>query len=353
MLPVPPRPSLITVSADHLRHAFASGEWSHALPSERKLCTRLGISRPTLRAVLSQLEQEGWLSPVVANTRHILRPTVSPKKEQSSAPVTVLSPIPARVMPPFVLFWLDVLRGLLAESGRTLDVCTSPAAYLTHPHSTLSKITSERPSSAWILFLSTSPMQEWFAQQRLPVVIAGTRTVDAELPCVDVDYRATCRHAATVLRRAGHRQAALLLSKGGHGGDQESEIGFLEGWQDASSGRVIRHQESPASLISAVDRALASASPPSAFIVARSVHVLTVITHLQRSGYRLPTDIAIISRDDDAFLDHVVPQVARYAADPAKFAKRLAKLVLQLADTGRTTSQPARLMPEWIKGETV
>ncbi len=353
MLPVPPRPSLITVSADHLRAALQHGEWTGDLPSERKLCSRLGISRPTLRAVLAQLETEGWLGAVKNKKRLILNPSRSHTKTPATAVITVLSPIPARVMPPFVLFWLDLLRGLLSDAGRPLEIYTTPAAYGPKPEASLNQIKADRPSAAWILFRSTAPMQRWFARSQTPAVIAGTRTADVQLPSVDMDYRATCRHAVSVLKRSGHKHSVLLLPKGTHGGDAESEAGFLEGCQDAHSGLVLRHDETAASLIATVDGVLRRRPVPTAFIVARSVNALTLITHLLRQHHRLPQDFAVISRDDDAFLDHVVPKVARYTSDPSKFARRLAKLVLQLAETGRTTLQPIRLMPEWVKGETV
>ena len=77
------------------------------------------------------------------------------------------------------------------------------------------------------------------------------------------------------------------------------------------------------------------------------------MTHLLRLGHKLPHDFAVVSRDDDAFLEHVVPKVTRYSADAANFAKRLAKLVLELAETGRTSTKPVRLMPDLRRGETV
>ena len=101
-----------------------------------------------------------------------------------------------------------------------------------------------------------------------------------------------------------------------------------------------------------LEAALKKKPMPTAFLVARSSHALTVITHLLRSGHRLPHDFALVSRDDDAFLDHVVPRVTRYSADAAKFAKRLSKLVLELAQAGRTSVNPVRLMPDLKRGET-
>jgi hypothetical protein len=73
---------------------------------------------------------------------------------------------------------------------------------------------------------------------------------------------------------------------------------------------------------------------------------------LLRCGHQLPRDFAVVSRDDDAFLGHVVPRVSRYSVNPGHFAKRLSRLVLELAQTGRTRLKPMRLIPEWQKGET-
>lgn len=351
---VPPRPSLITHSADFLRDALQRGDWTDFLPSERILCSRLRISRPTLRAVLTHLERKGAISPVENKKRRIVMAKTVRRTLSRSRMIALLSPVPAQLMPPFVLFWLDALRELLADAGYQLEVHTSPHCFAAKPAGVLKKLTQRVNIAAWVLFRSTAAMQRWFSDQGLPAVIAGSCAKDIALPSVDIDYRAACRHAATMLRQKGHRRIALLLPGSTHGGDVESEHGFQETLQaDSATPTVLRHQESAADLSHCLDEALRAKPAPTAFLVARSIHTLTVITHLLRHGHRLPRDFAVVSRDDDAFLDHVVPRVTRYAADPAKFARRLSKLVLELAQTGRTSTKPVRLMPDLKRGETV
>ncbi|WP_395744364.1 substrate-binding domain-containing protein [Prosthecobacter sp.] len=351
---VPPRPSLITHSADFLREALRTGEWEGLLPSERTLCVRLRISRPTLRAVLSQLEREGVIGAVVNKRRHILAAPTTSGKAAASRMIALLTPVPQQAMPPFVLFWVDALRELLAEAGYQLEVHASPHCFTPKPGGGLKKLTQRVHAAAWVMFRSTPVMQRWFIEQKLPAIVAGSCADDVELPSVDLDYRATCRHAATMLMQKGHRRIALLLPDSAHGGDAVSAQGFREAFTagDATPS-VVPHHETTEQVIECINEALRRKPAPTAFLVARSIHTLTVVTHLLRLGHKLPRDFAVVSRDDDAFLDHVVPKVTRYSADAAKFAKRLARLVLELAQTGHTSTNPVRLMPDLRRGETV
>lgn len=351
MTAVPPRPSLITHSTDFLREAVRRGEWADWLPSERSLCSRLRISRPTLRAVLVQLEREGVVGPVVNKRREILAATMG-KAEAGARVVALLSPVPQVEMPPLVLFWLDALRELLMEAGYLLEIHACAHCYVGKPAGGLKKLTLRVPAAAWVLFRSTPEMQRWFVTQEKMAVIAGSCAEGVSLPSVDVDYRAACRHAAAMLRQKGHRRIVLLLPETAHGGDVESEHGFREALKTEKA-MVVRHRETAEDVVARLDALLKRPEVPTAFLVARSIHTLTVITDLLRRGHQLPKHFAVVSRDDDAFLDHVVPKVTCYSADAVKFAKHLSHLVLELVKTGRTSTKPVRLMPDLRRGATV
>jgi DNA-binding LacI/PurR family transcriptional regulator len=102
-----------------------------------------------------------------------------------------------------------------------------------------------------------------------------------------------------------------------------------------------------------LDEALRPPNPPTAFLVARPPHVLTVMMHLMRHGRRIPQDVAVISRDNDPFLESIAPLVARYAINQAQFARRLSMAARQLAETGTLPPHAIRLMPAFLPGETV
>jgi len=74
---------------------------------------------------------------------------------------------------------------------------------------------------------------------------------------------------------------------------------------------------------------------------------------LSRRSVKVPQDMALISRDDDPVLQHVVPTVARYATDPALFARKLCRIVLEVSRSGVIRPRDHRLIPRFLPGETL
>lgn len=333
-----------------LRRNLTRGVWKHQLPGERVLSERLGVSRPTLRAALALLRKEGWLEVARGRPTRILKPAIAKPIRHSH--VALLTPIPVREMPPFALCWLDELRDRLAAGGLSLQVHVLPTCYGARPAQILEEITRSSPAAAWVLFRSTGPMQRWFQERSLPCLVVGSCQPDVRLPSVDMDYRAMCRHAVGFLFTQKRHRIALLLPNIGSAGDAESEQGFHEAIAHRSGSEVtaivLRHNETPAHIAAALDRVLRGSTRPDGIIVARSIHVLTVVTHLLRRGVRLPEHATIVSRDEDAFLESIVPPIARYVPSPRQFAHRVSKAALALAQEGTFSTKPVRLLAAFI-----
>ncbi|MBI5773231.1 MAG: substrate-binding domain-containing protein [Verrucomicrobia bacterium] len=350
------RASLVAQAAQFLRDALDHGQWFGELPGERNLCARLGVSRPTLRAALEQLRREGRLAVTHGRPTRILQP----RAKSAGAPrsvVAMLSPVPLRAMPPFVMHWVDELREQLAAAGCPLELHVSRTVYSPRPARALESLVRRAPAAAWVLYLSSEVMQRWFQERGLPCLVAGSCVPEVKLPSVDVDYRAACRHAVGLLCAAGCARIALVLPHGGYAGDREGEEGFREALARSSTkpaaSRILRHDGTVAGLCAQLDSALGTSPPVDGFIVARSGHALTALTHLSRRGVRVPQEVAVVSRDDDAFLEFVVPRMARYTSDPAQFARRVARVAMQLAQQGFAAPRAVRLMPRYLAGETV
>ena len=352
----PQRNTLATQAAIILREDIQAGVWAKQLPGEYELCARLNISRVTLRSALAQLQREGVIDESIPGKRrkitgrkHVIR--------TSTERVVLLTPLPLHELPRFVMYWIDDLREHLADSGHPLELHSGFASYTRRPDVALEALAKRLRPAGWVLYLSTAAMQKWFANHGLPCVITGSRHPGVALPAVDVDYRAVARHAVGLFLARGHQRIAFLGLNSGVAGDKESELGFLEGLhktgKESVEGNVIYHDGTTAGICAKLAHCLRQPNRPTAFLVARPHHTLTVITYLLSRGIRIPADAALISRDDDQSLNHVVPTVARYFWKPTLFARRISNIVMAVVRTGVVKPEQNLVMPEFVRGQTL
>jgi len=354
--PKPPqRTSLVALTAQSIRDSMESGHWQGHLPGERELCARLQVSRHTLRAALDALQRDGWLE-VTERQRRRIKATVIPQQPTAqSRVIAILSSRPLLAMSQSSVVMVDELRDQLSRVGFNLEIHVSTACFSTKPAKALELLVTRSPAAVWLLFGSLEPMQSWFIQRQLPCLVVGSCAPGVRLPSIDADYRAACRHAGIMMRRKGHLHIALIRPVSDFGGDVESEHGLVEGLHGdgAPPPQVLRHDGTPEHLCAVLDKALRSSRPPTACIVARAAHVLTVMMFLMQRGKRIPQDMAVISRDDEAFLQHTIPTVTRYAADPTQFARSVSRAARKLAETGTLLPKALRLMPQLVRGKTL
>ncbi|TLD70037.1 GntR family transcriptional regulator [Phragmitibacter flavus] len=352
----PRRYSLVMETAKVLRETINQGKWREFLPGERVLCDLWQISRPTLRAAMQMLQKEGLIEITQGCRTKVLM--TAPEQVKGPMSVCLLSPEPLEMMPPFVMLWLDELRRQLAAAGNLLHVQVGKAGFSSEqPEHALRPLIESASSTVWVLYQSTEAMQRWFAAQSVRCVVVGSVFEGVKLPSVDKDYRAACRHAVGLLVARGHRRLAMLIQQQRFGGDWESEAGFEEGLaalrQNTVQGRIVHHDGSLEQIERAVQRLIRQVNRPTALLVARSAHALTVLTVLLGHGIRIPQDMALLCRDDDAFLDHVVPRMARYTVSPGGFAKRIFRLVMQPTSDGHATKSGGQVMPNFASRESL
>ena len=357
---LPQRLSLIAQTVESLRSGILAGHWREYLPSERKLCAQLQVSRSTLRSALKELERNGWLEVSERQRRRIVKKVGLRKTGSTSTKrvVRVITESPLFQMSPMTALVINVLRNTLNRAGIVVEIHEGRAFYSNRPARALKELVNSHPNSVWLLCYSKEQVEHWFVRQGLPCLVLGSSRPDMPLPSIDADYRAVGRHAGGVLLRKGHRNIALMLPQDVFGGDTDFEEGFREAtaaMSDSGEGfvQVLRHNETPDHLCSLVDRSLKGANPPTAFLVARPVHSLTVLVHLLHIGKKIPQDIAVIARDDDNYLSNIKPEITRYTLNTDQFTKRLSLAARQLAETGLLAAEPIRMMPEFISGETV
>jgi LacI family transcriptional regulator len=353
---LPQKLSLVAQTAAILKERIQAGEWHKWLPGEKELHTQLHVARMTLRGALQKLQHEGLVRSSQGKRREIL-PVRRPVTSQASARVLLLTPVPMHFHLPFHVLLTTALRDLLGESGYHLEIHASRAPYGRSAASSLERLIEQLRPVGCVLLTSTQNMQRWFSRRGIPCVIVGSRHPGVNLPSVDKAHRAVCRHAVGLFLARGHRRLTFLNPESGAAGDIESEQGFNEGLAQSQHGglqaNIVRHNETVPDICRKLSVLFRRGSPPTGLLIARAGFVLTAMGHLLRSGLRLPGDVALISRDDEAFLSQMVPTVARYVVTPESMACRLSSAVLEVVRAGSVGPADYLIMPAFSAGETL
>jgi DNA-binding LacI/PurR family transcriptional regulator len=354
-LQLPKRHSLVSETVVSLRENIEAGHWIGELPGERELCEMLQVSRRTLRAALDELQRQGVLEVQGRQRRRIREQKASSRQAPHSKVIGILTPGSFLSMPGPIAFMMDTVRAKLTAAGYEVRLHSAPGCYSASPARVLRQFLAGHKASAWLVLSAEEAMQRWLESQKVPCLILGSSVPGIHLPSIDADFQATCRHAGTLLWRKGHRRVALVLPNSHFGGDIASEAGLREalGQVPGASLRLLRHDGTASGVCRVIDDSLRLPQPPTAYIVGRSAHILTVMMHLMRRGKRIPQDVAVLARDSDPILECTSPQVSRYASEPKQFAARLITALRQLADHGALTTPTVRLMPAYIAGETL
>lgn len=350
-----PRPSLVEHTAGLLRDGIQKGVWTGTLPGERELSAQLRVSRPTLRASLLLLEPD-YLGKSKQGKSRIILPSNAASAGQSSNLIGLLTPVPLHEIVPSASIWLDALRAYLAGAGYELQIHTLRKCFLQRPDGQLKNLTTQVKAAVWVVFLGTAAIQRWFSENKIHCVTSGSLHAGIPLSSVDIDHRATCRHAAAQFLTRGHR-SIVFLRQGPRvaAGDLESERGFLEAFTQERSAvpLVAEHDGTPSGIRRKLRATLKLSPKPTGFLVARTMPTITVASELMRRGILIPTKAAIIARDSDPALSYFSPTIARYQVDATAFAKRLGKAVLRHARGTSTSLTQTKLMPTFVEGESL
>jgi DNA-binding LacI/PurR family transcriptional regulator len=364
MMRIPRRISLTAQTVAILRAALRAGRWKDVLPGEHTLADELRVSRKTIRVALAGMQKEGLISSSQGRRHRLLRP-VRASGRAAAHIVGWLGSRPWHGLQPFVIFCIDQVRRRLQDQGRELMFRLEPRATTKRANATsdLERVVLETAASCWVLCRVREETQRWFQQRRIPALVFGSTYPGVDLPSLDLDFRTTCRHAAGVCFRRGHRRVALVLPEPKVAGVMAMERGFREAFDDAPRRRngkvaaavpsVVYHDGSVAGICQAVDSLRHAPQRPTALLVVTPRHVLTVITECMRRGIRVPEDMSLISIEFDWFLNDLAIPIAHYEIGLERMAGQLVRSAAVLAAGGALPARHTLLMPRFVDGATL
>jgi DNA-binding LacI/PurR family transcriptional regulator len=251
---------------------------------------------------------------------------------------------------------MSELRRHLEDKRYQLQVHTHPL-HVRKPDTTIEKVLHHTRAGCWVLIACNQGVQRWFVEHRKPSLIAGHCYEGIRLPSLDYDSEAVVRHAVGTFLHHGHRRIAMVTPQAVLAGQFATERVFREafrGTPHADAFPIIAHHDwHVPGIRRTVDELLASDRAPTGLLVTYARHALTVLTHLLHSGRHLPEELSLIATDDDAYFPDLVPTLTHYKFEKHLHARRLARLAIQLAETGSLPPLPIRIMPHFQRGETL
>jgi DNA-binding LacI/PurR family transcriptional regulator len=399
---LPRRTSLVPQIVEIVRRDLRAGKWTQRLPSESELAEKLQVSRPTLRAALGRLAEEGLI-----RARHGLGWEIVSRPKRSAPPrspktIGLLSFVSLDQAPPFALFLIDKLEHHLGDAGWKVEVRADSKYLMQNHRRALAELMKTSRADLWVMFGANTGIDEWFQERRIPVFSVGKPREGIRCPWLDWDQRAVFRHAAGLLLARGHRHFVCLLPRYMAFGYKEASEGFREGverygrnqkspltsvlslggerkyrqdhaqenllspWgrgqgegcrsksaqaeSSTVSARIVYHPGTVDGVCRVVASVFGVAKPPTALLVSSPRHALTAMTHLAHIGRKIPGDVSVIAVGHEPFLDNVSPSIAHYSMNRVAFARKLCRMVLQCATAGGRSMPGATVMGRFQDG---
>ena len=357
MEPLPKKNSLAHETAATLKEWITKGVLSELLPGELHLKKRLAVSRETLRYALKLLEKERWIS-VGAKGRprriQLREITDGPGRSPERLPVTFLSP--EKVVHRITLMELEEARLRLVRKGHDLRFISPNIFQLKCPDHHLERLVATNPSSAWILWLVSEPIQRWFNRQNIPTFLLGSPFPGVTLPFIVNDWGPAAFHAGLQLVREGHRHVAILEYEERFPGLVAEEQGLaraLTTIDPPGEMKTLLDDGTPASVAQSLETLFHGKNPPTAIVLTRAAQVLTCFSWFTARGIRVPGDVSLVSLANDNCFDDFHPKLSHYRSSTKVLSRSIASRVIELVDQGYVTRKSLRVPLEYSPGTTI
>ncbi len=336
--------------ADYLKGELLRRRWTGTMPGGDRLVSELGIGRETVRAALSQLEDEGLLAPQGRRKRRLI--TIPEGINLRHLHVSILLYEKSDRERPYTINLLNQLQ----ERGYTATCATKNLHDLGMDAKRVARFIAQTPADAWVVIAGPYEVLEWFSGQPVPAIGMFGRVSGLPIATASVRNIPPLIAGVRKLISHGHQRIVMLARE-----ERRKPVpGLMEqAFLDEMSAQGLPTgpynlpdwDDTPAGLLARLDM-LFLHSPPSALILGDTALFIPVQQFLARRGLLVPERVSLFIADSDLAFAWASPPISRIRWDHRPVVRRILRWADNVAN-GREDRSQTFFKAKFVEGGTI
>ena len=323
------------------------------------MAERLGYSATTISRVLSGKAEKYRISPDTVNAvlREARRCNYSPSvaaqslRTRRSNTIGLLLPSVAN---PYFADMASVMITELNSAGYTTIVVDTMESEQRLSESARSLI-SRQVDGILAVPCGEKGMDLEMLSAQIPVVLIDRYYEDTSLPYVTTNNYQGGLDATRHLLSRGHTRISCIQGVQSSMPNKERVRGYVKAMEDEGLAQdidIIGNEFSVQNGYLETKLLMSRAQRPTAIFALSNTIMLGALKAIREAGLRIPEDVALISFDNNLYMDYMTPSITRISQPVEDMAKLAVKILLDKIKGASNCGSQLRLSPIMVAGES-
>lgn len=323
------------------------------------MAERLGYSATTISRVLSGKAEKYRISPDTVNAvlREARRCNYSPSvaaqslRTRRSNTIGLLLPSVAN---PYFADMASVIITELNSAGYTTIVVDTMESEQRLSESARSLI-SRQVDGILAVPCGEKGMDLEMLSAQIPVVLIDRYYEDTSLPYVTTNNYQGGLDATRHLLSRGHTRISCIQGVQSSMPNKERVRGYVKAMEDEGLAQdidIIGNEFSVQNGYLETKLLMSRAQRPTAIFALSNTIMLGALKAIREAGLRIPKDVALISFDNNLYMDYMTPSITRISQPVEDMAKLAVKILLDKIKGASNCGSQLRLSPIMVAGES-
>ena len=323
------------------------------------MAERLGYSATTISRVLSGKAEKYRISPDTVNA--VLRearrcnysPSVAPQSLRTRRSNTIGLLLPS-VANPYFADMASVIITELNSAGYTTIVVDTMESEQRLSESARSLI-SRQVDGILAVPCGEKGMDLEMLSAQIPVVLIDRYYEDTSLPYVTTNNYQGGLDATRHLLSRGHTRISCIQGVQSSMPNKERVRGYVKAMEDEGLAQdidIIGNEFSVQNGYLETKLLMSRAQRPTAIFALSNTIMLGALKAIREAGLRIPEDVALISFDNNLYMDYMTPSITRISQPVEDMAKLAVKILLDKIKGASNCGSQLRLSPIMVAGES-